>query len=84
MSSSSMNSDDSANEATSTFMIGAATNAAVTRLRTKQKLSDLLDDIVNATSVLDEERTTSTVDANGNSSKISAVMMLHLILPMSC
>jgi len=69
MSSSSMNGDDSANEATSTFMIGAATNAAVTRLRTKQKLSDLLDDIVNATSVLDEERTTSTVDANGNSIK---------------
>jgi len=69
MSSSSMNGDDSANEATSTFMIGAATNAAVTRLRTKQKLSDLLDDIVNATSVLDEERTTSTVAANGNSSK---------------
>eukprot|EP00957_Ditylum_brightwellii_P186493 14199081-Ditylum_brightwellii.AAC.1 len=69
MSSSSMNGDDSANEATSTFMIGVATNAAVTRLRTKQKLLELLYDIVNATSIPDKECPTSTVAITGSSSK---------------
>eukprot|EP00957_Ditylum_brightwellii_P022923 1729993-Ditylum_brightwellii.AAC.1 len=41
---------------------------AVTHLRTKQKLPDLLDDIVNATSILDKECSMSAVAAICSSS----------------